>query len=111
MNAYRKLSGIIAIGALVCMAGALSPAFAQGHSGGGGGGHSSGGSAHSHYTAGGRAGGFAGAHYAGGGYHGDWNVQFPREYRVAGARYVVDEVVETGRGGFYRIRGEIRRLL
>ena len=59
MNAYRKLSAIIAIGSLLCMAGALSPAFAQGHSGGGGG-HSSGGSAHSHYTAGGHAGGFAG---------------------------------------------------
>ena len=44
-------------------------------------------------------------------YHADWNVQFPREYRVVGARYLVDEVVESGRGGFYRIRGEIRQLL
>lgn len=44
------------------------------------------------------------------GYQGDWNVQFPREYRVAGARYVVGEVVANDRG-FYRIRGEIKRLL
>jgi predicted DNA-binding WGR domain protein len=44
------------------------------------------------------------------GYRSDWNVQFPREHRVAGARYVVDEVVSNDRG-FYRIRGEIRRLL
>ena len=44
------------------------------------------------------------------GYHTDWNVQFPRDYRIAGARYLVDEVVASGRG-FYRIRGEIKRLL
>ena len=44
------------------------------------------------------------------GYRRDWNVQFPREHRVAGARYVVDEVLSNDRG-FYRIRGEIRRLL
>jgi predicted DNA-binding WGR domain protein len=46
----------------------------------------------------------------GSGYQSDWNVQFPREYRVAGARYLVDEVV-AGNRGFYRIRGEIRRLV
>src|ERR1700685_2297400 len=74
MNAYRKFAGIVALGALTCMAGALSPAFAEGH--GGGGGHSSssgGGGAHSHYAAGGHTGGYyGGAHYAGGygGYHG-----------------------------------------
>ena len=44
------------------------------------------------------------------GYQADWNVQFPREYRVAGARYLVDEVV-PGTRGFYRIKGEIRRLV
>ena len=44
------------------------------------------------------------------GYQPDWNVQFPHQYRVAGARYLVEEVVPSGRG-FYRIRGEIKRLL
>jgi hypothetical protein len=69
MNAFRKLSGIVAIGALILMAGAFSPAFAQGHSGGGGhgggGAHGGGGGGHAHFAGGGR-GGFGGAHYAGG---------------------------------------------
>ena len=43
-------------------------------------------------------------------FHDDWNVQFPREYRVAGARYLVEDLVASDRG-FYRIRGEIKRLL
>lgn len=38
-----------------------------------------------------------------------WNVQFPKNLREEGARYVVDELV-AARGGFYRTRGEIRRL-
>lgn len=49
-------------------------------------------------------------HVVGTGYQQDWNVQFPREHRIAGARYLVDEVVASGRG-FYRIRGEIKRLM
>jgi hypothetical protein len=77
MNAYRKIAGILAVGALSCMA--LSPAFAQGHSSGGhsssgggghsssgGGGHSSsggGGGGHAHYTSGGHSG--YGGSYAG----------------------------------------------
>lgn len=44
------------------------------------------------------------------GYRHDWNVQFPRDIRQPGARYVVDQVVEAARGGFYRVRGDIRRL-
>lgn len=39
-----------------------------------------------------------------------WRVQFPKDVREPGARYVVDEVHPAARGGFYRARGEIRRL-
>jgi hypothetical protein len=46
----------------------------------------------------------------GDGYQPAWNVQFPRAMREVGARYVVDEIHEAGRG-FYRVRGEIRRLV
>lgn len=45
-----------------------------------------------------------------GGYQSGWNVQFPRDMREVGARYVVEELHETSRG-FYRVRGEIRRLV
>lgn len=44
------------------------------------------------------------------GYHKDWHCQFPKSIREAGVRYVVDEVRESARGGFYRVRGTIRRL-
>ncbi|MFC1415512.1 WGR domain-containing protein [Streptacidiphilus cavernicola] len=40
-----------------------------------------------------------------------WRVQFPKDIRVPGARYLVAEVHPSGSGGFYRARGEIRRLL
>lgn len=40
-----------------------------------------------------------------------WNVQFPKDIREAGARYLVEGVRPSGRGGFYRAYGEIRRLL
>jgi len=44
------------------------------------------------------------------GYHSGWHVQFPKEIRQAGARYVVTELREASRGGFYRTVGDIRRL-
>lgn len=44
------------------------------------------------------------------GYDARWNVQFPKEIRKAGARYVVQEVHESSRGGFYRAYGDIKEL-
>lgn len=45
------------------------------------------------------------------GYHPDWWVQFPKGIREPHTRYVVTGVRESGRGGFYRAYGEIRRLI
>lgn len=44
------------------------------------------------------------------GYNKKWNVQFPKDLRELGAKYVVDELRESGAGGFYRARGTIRKL-
>jgi hypothetical protein len=44
------------------------------------------------------------------GYNHDWWVQFPRDIRELGARYVVDEVREATQGGFYRALGHIKKL-
>ena len=44
------------------------------------------------------------------GYNAGWNVQFPKNLRMEGARFVVASVKESGRGGFYRASGSIRRL-
>ncbi|OON73856.1 WGR domain-containing protein [Streptomyces tsukubensis] len=44
------------------------------------------------------------------GYEPGWNVQFPRAIRQPGARYVVDALHSSTRG-FYRVRGEIKRLV
>jgi len=39
------------------------------------------------------------------------NVQFPRAIREEGVSYLVDQVVPSADGGFYRVQGNIRRLL
>jgi predicted DNA-binding WGR domain protein len=44
------------------------------------------------------------------GYEKSWNVQFPRNLRVEGGQFVVDEVREATQGGFYRAYGNIRKL-
>ncbi|VEP12109.1 von Willebrand factor, type A [Hyella patelloides LEGE 07179] len=45
------------------------------------------------------------------GYNPDFNVQFPRNIRQEGASYVVDNVEPSANGTFYRVSGDIRRLL
>lgn len=45
------------------------------------------------------------------GYHADWNVQFPKDLRKEGDSYIVKEVVESQGGGFYRIVGDIQKLI
>ncbi|QFG23269.1 WGR domain-containing protein [Actinomadura sp. WMMB 499] len=45
------------------------------------------------------------------GFEQGWNVQFPKGIREAGARYAVEGVRTSERGGFYRAYGEIKRLV
>jgi outer membrane protein assembly factor BamB len=45
------------------------------------------------------------------GYHKAWNVQFPRDIRKKGVRFVVEEVREVTQGGFYRAYGTIKKLV
>jgi outer membrane protein assembly factor BamB len=45
------------------------------------------------------------------GYHSDWMVQFPRDIREEGAKYLVEELREARQGGFYRAYGDIKKLL
>ncbi|HBE59828.1 MAG TPA: molybdenum metabolism regulator [Cyanobacteria bacterium UBA11149] len=45
------------------------------------------------------------------GYNSQWKVQFPKDIREEGVRYLVEEVRESSRGGFYRAYGEIKKLV
>lgn len=44
------------------------------------------------------------------GFNKKWYVQFPTNLRVEGNKYVVEELRESARGGFYRAFGEIKKL-
>lgn len=44
------------------------------------------------------------------GYNPNWKVQFPKDIRQEGDRYLVQEIRESARGGFYRAYGEIKKL-
>ncbi len=44
------------------------------------------------------------------GYHADWMVQFPRNLRQESDRYLVESLHESSQG-FYRIQGDIKRLV
>ncbi|MBD1892507.1 VWA domain-containing protein [Coleofasciculus sp. FACHB-SPT9] len=45
------------------------------------------------------------------GYNPDFNVQFPRNIREEGVTYIVDEINLSANGSFYRVSGNIRRLV
>lgn len=45
------------------------------------------------------------------GYNSDWKLQFPKDIRQEGDRYLVQEVRESARGGFYRAYGDIKKLI
>ena len=57
-----------------------------------------------------REGGRVRVHVVSGDFEPSWNVQFPRSIREVGARYVVD-ALHPAPSGFYRVRGDIRRLV
>jgi predicted DNA-binding WGR domain protein len=58
-----------------------------------------------------REGGQLRVRVASAGYERGWHCQFPKDIREEGARYVVDQVLPASRGGFYRVLGNIRRLV
>ena len=58
-----------------------------------------------------RQGGKLRVHVVSDGYDATKNVQFPRAVREDGVSYLVDKVVPSVDGGFYRVEGAIRRLL
>ncbi len=58
-----------------------------------------------------RHGGKLRIHVVSDGYDAAKNVQFPRAAREEGVTYLVDKVVPSADGGFYRVEGAIKRLL
>ncbi|MBD2166949.1 WGR domain-containing protein [Calothrix membranacea FACHB-236] len=45
------------------------------------------------------------------GYNPNWKVQFPKDIRQDGQRYLVEEIRESASGGFYRAFGDIKKLI
>jgi len=45
------------------------------------------------------------------GYDPNWKVQFPKDIRQEGQRYLVQEIRESASGGFYRAYGDIKKLI
>jgi outer membrane protein assembly factor BamB len=45
------------------------------------------------------------------GYNNDLRVQFPQNLRQENVRYLVDEIHLTARGDFYRVHGDIKKLM
>ncbi|KYC43825.1 molybdenum metabolism regulator [Scytonema hofmannii PCC 7110] len=45
------------------------------------------------------------------GYNSNWKVQFPKDIRIEGERYLVQEIRESASGGFYRAYGDIQKLV
>ncbi|BAY99550.1 WGR domain-containing protein [Tolypothrix tenuis PCC 7101] len=45
------------------------------------------------------------------GYKPNWKVQFPKDIRQEGQRYLVEEIRESASGGFYRAFGDIKKLI
>jgi Mg-chelatase subunit ChlD len=41
----------------------------------------------------------------------NWDVQFPNELREEGAEFVVDELVQAENGNYYRVKGNIKRVV
>ena len=58
-----------------------------------------------------RQGGKLRVHVTSDGYDPNKNVQFPRAAREEGVTYLVDRVVLSADGGFYRVEGALKRLL
>lgn len=45
------------------------------------------------------------------GYNPNWKVQFPKDIRTEGDRFLVQEIRESASGGFYRAYGDIKKLI